>query len=126
MRLASSTGPVLSEKMGSQAMGGGNIVLPDPQMRGDTRYRAYRAGQLKLVETSSGDTFLYDLASDPTEAHDLSRERPGDLERLQDELEAVRVALQLPHLNADLTTMESLPELDDATIERLRALGYVE
>lgn len=121
-----SPGPVLSEKMGSQAMGGGDIVLPDPQMRGDTRYRAYRAGPLKLVETSSGDTFLYDLASDPTEAHDLSRERPGDLERLQDELEAVRVALQLPHLNADLTTMESLPELDDATIERLRALGYVE
>ena len=60
---------------------------------------------------------------------ELARRRlnaASDLERLKEELEAARVALQLPPLNADLASGEAVPELDDATIERLRELGYVQ
>lgn len=118
--------PVLSEKMGSQAMGGGEAVLPDPQMRGDTRYRAFRSGDWKLVESSRGEAFLYDLATDPGEESDLADAQPEALERMRGLLEETRVALQLPYLDADLGAAEAMPELDDATLERLRELGYVE
>ncbi len=118
-------GPVLSENTRTTAMGGGDRVLDDPQMRGDSRYRAFRDGSLKLVESSRGDRFLFDLATDPDEQHDLAAERPQDVARLATRLEEVRVALGLPALDADLAS-GSTPELDPATRERLKQLGYVE
>jgi arylsulfatase A-like enzyme len=124
--LAASASPVLAEKMGSFALGIGGRALPDPQMDGDLRYRALRVDSYKLVETSQGDTFLFDLASDPSESRDLALERPAELARMRGELERARSMLSLPHLDADLGAPEALPELDEATTERLRQLGYVE
>ena len=63
---------------------------------------------------------------DPGEDHDLSTERPEQLALLRGELEAVRTRLDLPALDADLAAGASTGELDEATQERLRQLGYIE
>ena len=47
-------------------------------------------------------------------------------DRMSDALEDTRAALDLPHLDADLGSPEAMPDLDAATMERLRQLGYVE
>jgi len=122
---AASPGPVLSERMKATALAGEEMDLGDPQMRGDVRYRALRSGDWKLVETSEGEHFLYDLAGDPGERHDLASERPRELARMRSELETARLALELPELDADLAS-KAMPELDSETQERLRELGYVE
>jgi hypothetical protein len=41
-------------------------------------------------------------------------------------MEAVRASLGLPALDAPLAVGEAAPELDEATREQLRALGYAE
>jgi len=48
----------------------------------DTRF-ATRAGSLSLVERRSGASELYDLSSDPAQAHDLAASMPDDLARLR-------------------------------------------
>jgi len=98
----------------------------DPQMQADRRYRLLREGTLKLVETSRGERFLYDLAADPDETRDLAAERPGELARMRARLEEARASLGLPALDAPLALGEDAPELDEATREQLRALGYAE
>ena len=50
---------------------------------------AVRSGALKLVRRFDGATELYDLASDPGEAHDLAADRPADVRRLEDDLGAL-------------------------------------
>jgi arylsulfatase A-like enzyme len=98
----------------------------DPQMRSDRRYRLLREGSLKLVALSSGEQLLYDLAADPGETRDLGPERPADLARMVARLEEVRAKLGLPALDAPLAAGEQAPELDEATKEQLKALGYAE
>jgi arylsulfatase A-like enzyme len=118
-------GPILSELHASQEL----TAQPrraDPQMQPDRRYRLLREGSLKLVETSQGEAFLYDLAADPRETRDLGAERPADLARMRARLETVRSSLGLPALDAPLAVGEAAPELDEATREQLRALGYAE
>lgn len=97
----------------------------DPEMQPDLRYRALRDGALKLVETSRGGHLLFDLASDPDERRDLAAERPEEVARLAAALEQVRARLALPKLDADLAAGPAA-ELDPATRERLRQLGYAE
>jgi arylsulfatase A-like enzyme len=96
----------------------------DPQMRRAQHLRAYRAGSWKLVESSNGGPFLFDLANDPGEARDLASASPDQMARLARELEAIRVRLQLPPV-AEMSTQSAAPKLDAATEERLRALGYL-
>jgi hypothetical protein len=120
------TRPVLVENMAMTALGATERTLDDPQMWPDVRYRAFRSGPVKLVESSLGELFLYDLAEDPGEERNLVAENPELLARMQGELEATRVNLQLPRLGDELASGEGLPELDEATVERLRELGYVE
>jgi arylsulfatase A-like enzyme len=98
----------------------------DPQMHGDRRYRLFREGDLKLVVSSKGDALLYDLAADPGETRDLAAERPTDLARMQARLAAVSAEIGLPAIDAPLAEGGGAPELDEATREQLRALGYVE
>jgi hypothetical protein len=45
---------------------------------------------------------------------------------MQARLEEARVSLGLPPLDAPLAGADDAPELDAATVERLRALGYAE
>jgi arylsulfatase A-like enzyme len=118
-------GPVLAENTMMTAMGAPDRGFDDPQMRGDRRYRAFREGGLKLVETSLGERFLFDLAADPDESRDLAAERPEQVARLAASLERARAALGLPALDADLGS-GAAPALDSATRERLKQLGYVE
>ena len=67
----------------------------------------------KLVELPVPE--LYDLASDPTEAHNLAASSPEPLERLRARLRPLR--------SADVGAAPSRE--DEATLERLRSLGYV-
>jgi arylsulfatase A-like enzyme len=118
-------GPILSELHEMQAMVEG-VPRADPQMQADRRYRLLREGSFKLVETSKGEAFLYDLAADPRETRDLAAERPAELARLRARMEEVRAGLALPALDAPLAVGAEAPELDEATREQLRALGYAE
>ncbi len=95
-------------------------------MHVDRRYRLLREGSFKLVTTSKGDALLYDLASDPGETRDLAAERPEDLARMQARFAEVGAQIGLPALDAPLAADGSAPELDAATRERLRELGYAE
>jgi arylsulfatase A-like enzyme len=122
---AASPGPIFSELHDMTAMAPVES-WPDPQMQVGRRYRLYREGTLKLVTTSKGESFLYDLAVDPRESRDLSKKRPEDLARMQARLAEVQLALALPELDAPLAAGSEAPELDAATQENLRALGYVE
>lgn len=123
---SASAGPILSELYNPTEMNGGVHNRPDPQMQGDRRYRLFRAGDLKLVTTSKGENFLYDLAADPAESRDLSEERPEALMRMKAQLAAALNELGLPELDAPLAVGDDAPELDAATREQLRALGYAE
>ena len=89
------------------------------------RIRTYRAGSWKLVLTSKGKRFLFDLATDPGETRNLAEARPEKLASLLDELDTWRAALALPVID-DEREYREVPDLDPAARERLRALGYVE
>ena len=94
--------------------------------RSNARFRAYREGGWKLVESSDGQSFLFDLASDPGETHSLASERPQQLARLRAQLEDVRWRLGLPALDGAFAAGDAAPALDEATQQRLRELGYLE
>ncbi len=84
---------------------------------------SWTSGDLKLILTPArGEdperVELYDLARDPGERRDLAAERPDEVRRLRDELEAVRAHLAAGAGGAPV-------ELDPATRARLEALGYL-
>jgi arylsulfatase A-like enzyme len=84
---------------------------------------SWTSGDLKLILTPArGEdperVELYDLARDPGERRDLAAERPDEVRRLRDELEAVRAHLAAGAGGAPV-------ELDSATRARLEALGYL-
>jgi arylsulfatase A-like enzyme len=115
--------PILAER----------FTLPDraradanPFLSGDNRLRAYREGGLKLMETSAGQRFLFDLGRDPGETLDLAGAQPERLARVQDDLAIWSRALGLPAVNAPLAAAGEVPELDPVAREHLQALGYVE
>jgi arylsulfatase A-like enzyme len=117
-------GPILSELHDPSEMGN-RRESTDPQMQ-PGRYRLFREGNLKLVTPSEGDPLLYDLAVDPGETRNLALERPADLRHMQVRLAAVQTELGLREIGAPLVVGDDAPELDAATQESLRALGYVE
>jgi arylsulfatase A-like enzyme/Flp pilus assembly protein TadD len=71
-------------------------------------------GGLKYVDLPLPE--LYDLREDPGEARNLAATRQGDLERMRSLLDRLR---------ADDVGVGSRVEEEEATLERLRALGYV-
>ncbi|RMG45262.1 MAG: hypothetical protein D6718_08025 [Acidobacteria bacterium] len=83
------------------------------------------SGSLKYIRRGEGPAAveeLYDLASDPLEQRNLAQGRPGETARLR--------ALLDRHLAASARVAKELGEgkgeVDEATRERLRSLGYVE
>ena len=118
-------GPILSELHMFRELTSA-MSRPDPQMKTDRRYRLLREGNLKLVTSSKGDRFFYDLAADPGETHDLAAERPEDVAQLLARMAQVQEEIGLPALDAPLADGEKPPELDAATRDRLRALGYTQ
>ena len=113
--------PIIVERSGSDF----GTDLSDPLSRSDRRYRTYRSGALKLVETSRGDVMLFDLGSDADEMHDVSASRPADLARVRGELGVWAARLGLPAIDAAGGALPPV-EVDEATKERLKALGYAQ
>ena len=81
---------------------------------------------MKFVETSDEEGFLYDPSADPGESRDLGGERPAELTHMRARMAEARTRLGLPALAAPLAAGAGAPELDAATREQLRALGYAE
>jgi arylsulfatase A-like enzyme len=115
--------PIIVERSASDI---NTNTTADRLAKPDRRYRTYRSGALKLVETSKGDAFLFDLAADPGEEHDVAATRSSDLARLQAELASWTGKLHLPPLAAADGDQPAPAALDPATRERLKALGYAQ
>jgi arylsulfatase A-like enzyme len=118
-------GPILAELHGNREIRSA-AAAPDPQMQSGRRYRLLREGRLKLVTTSQGESFFYDLAADPRETRDLSAERPGEASAMRARMAQLEKEMGLPALDALILADEEAPELDAATREQLRALGYAD
>ena len=80
-----------------------------------------RTPRFKLIRSRGGRLLLFNLEADPSERRDLSAQRPEFAAELNAELEAWRLAR--PRIGGDGA---STTELDPATEERLRALGYLD
>ena len=91
---------------------------------GWSELRSMIRGNLHYIEAPEEE--LYDLASDPGETRDVAGEQPAALARMRARLLEVQSALGLPDLDAPLAVGAEAPELDAATREQLRALGYAE
>jgi arylsulfatase A-like enzyme len=123
--LSDTAGPIIAETMRPEALGGAERDMGDPLMYGNRRYRAFRSEGWKLVETSESEAFLFDLRSPAGETRDVAQSQPRQLASLQAALASARADLGLPSLDA-VEVGEAAPELDEATRERLRQLGYLE
>jgi arylsulfatase A-like enzyme len=90
-----------------------------------TRWRSARDGRFKLIRIPDPDGLrwvLFDLLADPGETRDVSAQHPDVVERLRQPLEAwTDAALSDPRgRRAEGTAAKA------ETVDRLRALGYVE
>ena len=84
--------------------------------------RGILEGELKFTIETGGEEraiALYDLARDPREQNDLSKKRPEEASRMMARLEALREGI------AQAASVDD-SELDEATLEQLRELGYIE
>jgi len=88
--------------------------------------RSLRVGRWKLILTEEGSprmpapVQLFDMDADPDERNNLARQHPAVVKRLRSQLEDISDRIK----SAAYAAQES--EVDDATRERLKALGYVE
>ena len=92
--------------------------------RHDRLERALFAGGFKLVTSSRGKLELYALEQDPNEYHNLFEVEPEQAAVLQGLLVDWIAANDAP-LNDELRSDEQL-EMDEETLDRLRALGYIQ
>ncbi len=113
--------PIIAERYRNDLLASG----PGKGLSQNVRFRSYRSGRFKLVVTDTDESFLFDLVADPGEMRNLADEHPEDLRRLREELATWVEALSLPALAAELDVTNDA-ELDPATRERLKALGYVD
>lgn len=101
-------------------------VPPTDAVRGRFNVRV-RSGKLRLIWNLQPDTAeLFDLHQDPLEAHNLVEQFPAETERL---MEVARQWVgQRPGVEelAEERKFTDPQGLDEATMSRLRELGYVE
>ena len=113
----------------------GRILSPEPQQDQRVLFaqedhqgcvlKAVRAGPWKLITANSGnprglpEVQLFDLSTDPAEKNDLSSSEPDLRDELLRVLEAGPAAAPAPAAKEKV-------ELDSATEEQLRSLGYTE
>jgi arylsulfatase A-like enzyme len=86
----------------------------------DRRMRMLRTSRHKLIWREGGPAELFDLERDPEELHDLWAREPELRSELQAQLDEWMSQNQTPR---EGPTFESE---DDASLEQLRALGYIE
>jgi len=92
---------------------------PECARRLDRRLTSVQRGAFKLVWSSDGSRWLYDLESDPGEQHDLAAERPDLVAELE------RVAEDRQALASKSGVSGAAPILDAEEREQLRDLGYL-
>jgi len=110
-------------------MEGRNVLadqtVPWAEQRIFAQYRdaiySVRTPRFKLIEGAGGHRMLFDLERDPRERRNTAAERPELTAGLAAELEAWRTAR--PTLDEEAS---SRTELDPATEEQLKALGYLD
>jgi arylsulfatase A-like enzyme len=85
--------------------------------RFDRELRSVLIGDWKLVHRRPGKPLLFNVATDPGELHDLAAVQPERLAALEAELDVSITERPQP---------APLAKSDPDTLERLRALGYVE
>jgi arylsulfatase A-like enzyme len=84
----------------------------------DRELRALRTDEYKFVWASDGRYELYNLRQDPQELNNRIKAEPGVAKRLRAELDDWLASV-------NRSQMEALePELEEAVVERLKALGY--
>ena len=82
--------------------------------------RAIRQGDEKLILSDDGSTQLFDLAADPDETTDLSEREPARRDELRSQITRLLIGPERGVHERSAPTVE----LDAATLEELRALGY--
>jgi arylsulfatase A-like enzyme len=92
--------------------------------RHDRLERSLFADGFKLVTSSRGKRELYALGQDPDEYHDLFDREPEQASVLESLLDDW-IADNEEYLNAEFGSNGQL-ELDKETVDRLRALGYIQ
>jgi len=110
-------------------MEGRNVLAPDAtpwaEQRIFAQYRnaiySVRTPRFKLISGAGGSRMLFNLVRDPGERYNLVDRRPEHTTALAAELDAWRQARPLLADSASSTT-----DLDPATEDRLRALGYLD
>ena len=82
-----------------------------------------RTLEWSLLRAANGDAELYDLKRDPGEKHDVAAMRPGMVEALSRQLDAIKLSRQALRPNkAAQTPVELTPKV----VEQLEALGYLQ
>jgi len=115
------------EKMLSERFAPGTANGTGPLLQPHGRYRSYRNGAWKLAVWSlDGGPWLFDLASDPNEDHDLAASRPDELARMKTELATYEKALGLQALTEAVSAVTPPEQISDAERAQLEALGYLE
>jgi arylsulfatase A-like enzyme len=97
-------------------------LRPEDLQRFARGFTALRADEYKLITGTDGSVALYAWRDDPYEKNDLSVERPEVTASLQQMLERWREE----HGVVAIEDADEAWEVDPATEERLRALGYIE
>ena len=87
------------------------------------RLYALRARDMKLILGDDGHVELYDLLSDPEERIDLAAAEPARVEHLTARIQSLLVE---PSAAARRDPPDGDAEVDAATLEELRMLGYAE
>jgi arylsulfatase A-like enzyme len=83
---------------------------------------AIREGDRKLILSDDGTMQLFDLATDPNETTDLSEREPARRDHLRAQITRLLIAPERGTSERSAPTVE----VDEATLEELRALGYAQ
>ncbi|MCU0233514.1 MAG: sulfatase-like hydrolase/transferase [Thermoanaerobaculales bacterium] len=115
--LAATDGRSLLPLLGPGAQAPERLLFAESEVPffayGWARLRSARDGRLKLIAAPTAE--LYDLGPDPRELRNLAAERPADVRRLADAIEAWTAAAG---------AADSTLSVDAETAGMLRALGY--
>ena len=84
--------------------------------------RAIRASGFKYIWSSDGKCELYNIVEDPGESENIIGTMPGKAAELQSQL----MDWYDQHSSTIQLTPSEQPDINPATVERLRALGYID